>query len=161
MNRELKKTKPADDPIGLEGLLHYRVQRLASKMSLITTRDVLAGSGVHIGEWRLICLLAENGPLKHAAISQKLALDRGRTSRLLQAAEKKRLVKRTSNPLDGRSSFFQLTDGSVDIIERLWPVAGAVADDFHKLYTDAELELLNRLLDRAITYSNARVAASK
>ncbi len=147
--------------MALEKLLHYRVQRLASKMTLITSREVLAGSGVHIGEWRLICLLKEHGQANHTAISQKLALDPGRTSKLLKAAERKELVRRTSDPTDGRASIFELTDSGFEVFDRLWPLAKNVADDFHSQFGIQELELLNSMLDRAIKYANERAKSDR
>ena len=147
--------------MALEKLLHYRVQRLASKMTLITSREVLAGSGVHIGEWRLICLLKEHGQANHTAISQKLALDPGRTSKLLKAAERKELVRRTSDPTDGRASIFELTDNGVEVFDRLWPLANSVADDFHSQFGIRELEQLNSMLDRAIKYANERINSDR
>ena len=145
----------------LEKLLHYRVQRLASKMTLITSREVLAGSGVHIGEWRLICLLKENGQANHTAISQKLALDPGRTSKLLKAAERKEFVRRTSDPSDGRASIFELTDSGFEVFDQLWPLANSVADDFHSQFGVRELEQLNSMLDRAIKYANERIQSDR
>lgn len=143
--------------MNLEKLLHYKVQRLASKMALITSREVLAGSGVHIGEWRLLCLLSEHGQANHTTISQLLALDPGRTSKLLKAAENKALVQRTSDPLDGRASIFKLTDKAVEILDRLWPLANDVADDFHNQFEPQELERLTSMLDKAIAYANRRI----
>jgi len=143
--------------MNLEKVLHYRVQRLASKMTLITSREVLAGSGVHVGEWRLLCLLKENGQANHTTISQKLALDPGRTSKLLKATERKELVRRTSDPTDGRASFFELTNNGTDIIDRLWPIANGVANDFHSQFSSDDLMHLNRMLDKAIGYANDRI----
>lgn len=142
----------------LEDLLHYRVQRLASKMSLITSREVLRGSGVHVGEWRLICLLAKSGSLKHSDISRTLALDPGRTSRLLQATERKGLTIRKTDPSDGRSSIFYPTSRAIDVFDRLWPQACKIADDFHGTFSKQELEQLNQYLDRAIGLANSKTA---
>lgn len=154
--------KPDVEPsMEIEKLLHYRVQRLASKMTLITSREVLAGTGVHIGEWRLLCLLRENGQTNHTTVSQKLALDPGRTSRLLKAVEHKELVRRTNDPTDGRASIFELTDRGFEILDRLWPLANGVADDFHRQFGIRELEQLNSMLDRAITYANERIQSDR
>ena len=150
-----------DSSMELEKLLHYRVQRLASKMTLITSREVLAGSGVHIGEWRLLCLLKENGQTNHTTVSQKLALDPGRTSRLLKAAEKKELVRRNSDPTDGRASIFELTDRGFEVFDRLWPLAKSVADDFHSQFGIQELEQLISMLDRAIKFANERAKSDR
>lgn len=146
-----------EQPMQLEKLLHYRVQRLASKMTLITTREVLAGTGVHIGEWRLICLLREHGKANHTAISRRLGLDPGRTSKLLKAAERKELVQRSGDPSDGRASFFALTPKAENYLQQHWPLASTISDDFLSLYSPSELESLNILLDRAILYADRRL----
>lgn len=156
MDKKVDDTE-TEPSMNLEKLLHYRVQRLASKMELITSREVLAGSGVHVGEWRLLCLLREFGHANHTDISQKLALDPGRTSKLLKAAERKGFVHRSSDPTDGRASIFRLTESAVELLDRLWPMANDVADDFHSQFELHELEQLNVLLDRAIVYANERI----
>ena len=156
-----QNTDSIEQTMELEKLLHYRVQRLASKMALITSREVLAGSGIHIGEWRLICLLNEHGEANHSRISQRLALDPGRTSRLLKAAEKKGLVRRTTDPTDGRASIFELTPHSIEALGRLWPLANAVASDFHRQFAADELEQLNTMLDKAIAYANLRLEKAR
>ena len=157
MDQEVQITEADSKNFALEDLLHYRVQRLASKMSLITSREVLASSGVHVGEWRLICLLAKNGSLNHSVVSRRLALDLGRTSRLLKAAEKKGLVTRRSDPSDGRASIFEPTAKALEVFSRLWPVACGIADKFHDQFSNDELEQLNRFLDRAIAFANSRI----
>jgi len=155
---QLATKAETDSSMDLEKLLNYRVQRLAAKMTLITSREVLAGSGVHIGEWRLLCLLQEYGQANHTTISQKLPLDPGRTSRLLKAAERKGLVRRASEPKDGRASIFALSASAIEIHEKLWPRANGVAEDFHNEFEVRELEQLNELLDRAIAYANKRIS---
>lgn len=146
-----------EQPMQLEELLHYRIQRLASKMTLITTREVLAGTDVHIGEWRLLCLLREYGKANHTTVSRKLALDPGRTSKLLKAAERKGLVKRSNDPLDGRASIFALTNEAKEFLRKFWPLAERVSGEFISLFDDAELDQLNSLLDRAILHANERL----
>lgn len=140
--------------VDLDSLLNFRIQRLASKMTLITTREVLSGTGVNISEWRLICRLAQSGPLNLTALSRMIGLDPGSTSRLLKSAEEKNLVRRERDPNDGRAAIFHLTDFAARKFEAIWPQAAAVADGFHAQYSIEERELLNRLLDRAIGHAN-------
>lgn len=143
--------------LGLEDLLNFRVQRLASKMTLLTTRDVLKRHRLGISEWRLICRLVETGPQKPTAISQMLGLDLGRTSRLLKAAEKGGLISKEPDPKDGRSFDIHLMGRARLIFDEVWPVACSVADEFRNLYSTDELEQLNDLLDRSIDYANSRL----
>lgn|GEM_PF-3759175 len=159
MQNRMLKTRGDAASLGLEDLLNFRVQRLASKMTLLTTREVLAGTGVHIAEWRVICRLIENGPLKLTELSQMLGLDPGHTSRLLKAAETKGLVRRERDPSDGRASFFHPTPKSRNVFDDAWPRACQSADAFHDLYTDDERDELKRLLDRAIRYANESLYA--
>ena len=143
--------------LGLESLMNYRVQRLASKMTLVTTREVLRGFGINIAEWRVIARLTQEGPQKMTAISRMLGLDAGRASRLLKAVESKGLVRRESDPEDGRASIFHLTRRSEELFEHVWPHASRLADSFHALYTDEERETLYELLDRATNFANERL----
>ena len=145
------------EPLGLDELLNIRVQRLASRMTLVTTRQILRNTGVTIGEWRVITRLVENGPLKLAELSRMLGLDPGPMSRLMKAAELKGIVSRTENPRDGRSSLFHLTDFSRQVFVETWPKAQSVIEEFHQLYTAEELELLNAFLERAIGRANEKL----
>lgn len=147
----------ANRSLGLENLLNYRVQRLASKMTLIMTREVLKGTGINIAEWRVLTRLVQEGPLKMTALSRMLGLDAGRASRLLKAVESKGLVHRESDPEDGRASIFHLTERSEALFEQIWPEAQNAADEFHALYTEQERQVLNDLLDRAIGFANDRL----
>lgn len=150
MNKENQPPRVERQALGLEDLLNYRVQRLASQMSLKTAREVLQGSGIHIAEWRVICTLTQNGPSNVTQISRQLVLDPGRTSRLLKASETKGLVKRKPDPKDGRASIFSLTPESRELFETAWPKARAVASEFDRLFTDEERTLFVQFLDRSI-----------
>ncbi|UWR13395.1 MarR family winged helix-turn-helix transcriptional regulator [Sulfitobacter mediterraneus] len=143
--------------LGLESLLNYRVQRLASKMTLMTTREVLKGSGVNIAEWRVIARLMQEGPQNMTAISRMLGLDGGRASRLMKAVETKGWVKREADPEDGRVSIFHLTEKAVEVFSDLWPKAERSAQEFHTLYSPQELATLYDLLDRAIETANRKL----
>lgn len=136
--------------LGLDSMLNYRVQHLASKMALKTSREVLDGTGIHIAEWRMICTLTENGPSNVTQISRQLVLDPGRTSRLLKASEAKGLIKRTPDPKDRRAAIFTLTDKSTELFKQAWPKARSVADEFDRLFTAEERALFVQFLDRSI-----------
>lgn len=155
------KKNPANsitsNAIRLEDLLQYRVHRLTSKMALLTSRQLLDGSGLLVSEWRLICNLVETRELNMMAISRKLCLDPGPTSRLLKSAEKKNLVTRKSDPRDGRASIFRLTSAARRIHGEIWPQAQMLGEEFLKQFTQEECEILNNLLDRAIDYADSRL----
>lgn len=157
MTQPAPNTTFTPEPLNLEALLNFRIQRLASKMTLLTSREVLAGSGVNIAEWRVICRLMENGPLNLTAISRMLGLDPGRTSRLLKATENKGFIRRRPDPEDGRASIFHLTQDGRQVFDLVWPKACDSADAFHDLYSADEHAKLNALLDRAIAYANAQL----
>lgn len=141
----------------MEDFLNVRVQRLASKMSLLTTREVLAESGITLSEWRMIARLHEHGPLTLTTLGRYVGMDLGPVSRLASSAEKKGLLLRRDNPKDKRSSLFELTTKSKDLHAEIWPKACSVAASFNDAFTEAELENLHSLLQRAIGHANARL----
>ena len=153
MDTKTKIPEPETQPSALENMLNYRVQRLASKMALKTSREVLQGTGIHIAEWRLTCTLMENGPSNVTQISRQLVLDQGRTSRLLKAAEAKGLVKRNPDPRDGRASIFSLTQKAIGIYEFGWPKALGVAAGFDELFSPEEREKFVEFLNRSIEHA--------
>lgn len=143
--------------LGLEGLLNYRIQRLASKMTLLTTREVLKKRGIGISEWRLICRLIDSGPQTPTVLAHMLGLDLGRTSRLLKSAETHGLVNRKADKSDRRSFTISLTPKGQLVFEDAWPDACAVAEEFRQLYSPEEAAVLDELLDRAIRHANDRL----
>ena len=150
MNKEDRSHRVECQALDLENLLNYRVQRLASQMALITAREVLHGTGIHIAEWRMICTLTQHGPSYVTQVSRQLVLDPGRTSRLMKASEAKGLVKRETDPKDGRASIFSLTPKSRELFETAWPKARAVASEFDQLFSDEERGVFVEFLDRSI-----------
>ena len=143
----------------LEDLLHRRVHRLAAKLALTTTREVLSGTGLSVNEWRLICHLAETPEMNLTAISRCLCLDPGPPSRLLKSAEEKRLVRRRIDRDDRRVSIFSVTPKARRQYEAIWPRALSIGKAFHGQFTDNELETLNRLIDRAADYADIRLGS--
>lgn len=156
-NSSLQEAGQNGQALGLESLLNFRVQRLASKMTLIMTREILKGFEINIAEWRVITRLVQEGPQKMTSLSRMLGLDAGRASRLLKAVESKGLVRRESDPEDGRASIFHLTVKSEKLFHQIWPLAQGAADEFHSLYSPEERAMLNDLLDRAIEFANSRL----
>ncbi len=150
-------TEIAERGLSLEDFLNVRIQRLASKMSLITTREVLVEADITVGEWRIIARLHEHGPLSLTTLSRRIGMDIGPVSRLTTKAERKGLVLRRENPRDRRSSLFEMTEKSKRFHAIIWPKACDVAVSFNQLFSDAELETLSVLLDRAIHHANDRL----
>ena len=147
--------KPDLQPdLALDQFLNVRIQRLASKMNLIATRQMLKGTGIGLKEWRTIVRLKSSGPLNMTAISRIIGMDPGPTSRMLKAAERKGLLLRRSDPSDGRAVVFDLTERGEAVYTRVWPIAQGVALGFDDLFSKDERRELFSLLDRALAHAN-------
>ncbi len=65
--------------------------------------------GLSIPQWRLICVLAEDGALTQAAIVTRTGMDKVTVSRAAQGLSKRRLVQRADHTSDGRSHLLSLS----------------------------------------------------
>lgn len=70
----------------------------------------LLQSGFSLAEARIIYELAQQQETSATEIGEKLNLDRGYLSRMLQAFQRKRLISRKIDPTDKRRSHLSLTD---------------------------------------------------
>ena len=65
--------------------------------------------GLSVPQWRLICVLAEDGGLTQGQIVARTVMDKVTVSRAAQGLLKRRLVGRSDHQADGRSHVLALT----------------------------------------------------
>ena len=83
---------------------------LGAKISLHAQRENARKLGLDMCEWRTLQILGRDGPSTVIAVADRIAMDRGGTSRAVARLEKRDLVYRKPGPNDRRKSIVGLTE---------------------------------------------------
>lgn len=134
-------------------LLNYRLNTLLASSGALTTRRCEGRFGITRREWRIVALLAIEGPLTPTALSERASLEPDRISRLFASLREKRLVTRAPDTEDRRRVRIELTTRGRDLYERMFPISvgihQAVLDVLSPLEMQALDDMLARLTERA------------
>ena len=79
--------------------------------------------GLTVPQWRLICVLAEDGGLTQVQIVARTVMDKVTVSRAAQGLVRRRLVARAENKTDGRSHMLALTPEGRGLHAEIAPLA--------------------------------------
>src|SRR5258708_10943300 len=79
-----------DSVLRLDGYLPYRLSVASNAVSRLIARAYEDRFGLTIPQWRLIAVLAEDGPLTQQAIGARTVLDKVTVSRTTQGMVKRR-----------------------------------------------------------------------
>lgn len=107
----------------LDDYLPYRLSVASNRVSRLIARAYEDRFGLSIPEWRLISVLAEDGPLTQQAIVARTAMDKVMVSRAAQGLTKRRLVVRSPNETDGRSHRLELSEAGARLYGEVAPLA--------------------------------------
>ena len=109
-----------DSALRLDGYLPYRLSVASNAVSRLIARAYEDRFGLTIPQWRLIAVLAEDGPLTQQAIGARTVMDKVTVSRATQGLVKRRLVQRAPHDADGRSHHLALgTNDIYDTVQRM------------------------------------------
>ena len=93
----------------LDGYLPYRLSVASNAVSGLIARAYEDRFGLSIPQWRLICVLAEDGGKTQREIVARTVMDKVTVSRAARELVGRRLATRSSNKADGRSHVLTLT----------------------------------------------------
>jgi DNA-binding MarR family transcriptional regulator len=82
---------------------------LGQKISLHAYRENARPLGLDMCEWRSLQILGRDGAATINGIADRIAMDRGGTSRAVSRLEKRGLIRRLADPSDRRRSQVELT----------------------------------------------------
>jgi DNA-binding MarR family transcriptional regulator len=137
-------TKPAAQDLG--GLL----QASSSRMSTLGDR-VLGALGVTTPQWKVLVVLARNGPSRLTQLVEALSHDQAALSRLVVRMEKSGLVERADDPADARAQIVRLTRKGTRAYQRcdveLRPIIGELSAALGPAGDEHLKVLLNRLIE--------------
>jgi DNA-binding MarR family transcriptional regulator len=132
----------------LDAYLPYRLSVASNAVSGLIARAYQDRFGLSIPQWRLICVLAEDGGMTQAQIVGRTVMDKVSVSRAAQGLLKRRLVDRSDHHADGRSHVLALTPEGRRLHAEIAPLALAYEAALIAGLTPEEAALMRRLLAR-------------
>jgi DNA-binding MarR family transcriptional regulator len=141
----------ADTGLRLDGYLPYRLSVASNAVSGLIARAYEDRFGLTVPQWRLLCVLAEDGGLSQVQIVARTVMDKVTVSRAAQGLVKRRLVARSQNTSDGRSHVLDLTAEGRALHAEIAPLALAYEAALISGLSPEDVTLLKRLLVRLQT----------
>jgi DNA-binding MarR family transcriptional regulator len=135
-----------DSALRLDGYLPYRLSVASNAVSRLISRAYEDRFGLTIPQWRLIAVLAEDGPLTQQAIGARTVMDKVTVSRATQGLVKRRLVQRAPHDIDGRSHHVTLSKAGERLYTEISPVALEYEARLLEQFDPAAVEELKRVL---------------
>jgi len=138
----------------LQDYLPYRLSVAANAVSRLIADAYESKFGLSIAQWRLIAVLADEGPLTQQGLTVRTIMDKVTITRAASELQRRSLVRRLPNKADGRSHLLVLTPSGKRLYEEVAPLAleyeaQLLADiDHHQVL---QLETLLRHLESAAT----------
>ena len=132
----------------LDAYLPYRLSVASNAVSGLIARAYEDRFGLTVPQWRVICVLAEDGGLSQARIVARTVMDKVTVSRAAHGLAKRHLVDRTDNTADGRSHVLALTPAGRGLHAEIAPLALAYEAALISGLAPEDVKLLKRLLGR-------------
>jgi DNA-binding MarR family transcriptional regulator len=107
----------------LDDYLPYRLSVAANMVSRLIARAYEDRFGLTVPQWRLLAVLAQEGPLTQQRLCGRTVMDKVTVMRAAQGLLKRRLVKRSPNEHDGRSHRLVLLPAGERLYAEVAPVA--------------------------------------
>ena len=144
-----------DGQLQLDAYLPYRLSVASNAVSGLIARAYQDRFGLSIPQWRLVCVLAEDGELTQGQIVARTVMDKVTVSRAAQGLLKRRLVARSDHHADGRSHVLALTREGSSLYAEIAPMALAYEAALISGLSPDEVALLKRLLTRLQSAASA------
>jgi DNA-binding MarR family transcriptional regulator len=135
----------------LDAYLPYRLSVASNAVSGLIARAYQDRFGLSVPQWRLICVLAEDGGLTQGQIVARTMMDKVTVSRAAQGLLQRRLVARSDHHADGRSHVLALSAEGARLHAEISPLALAYEAALISGLAPDEVALLKRLLSRLQT----------
>ena len=136
----------SEGALRLDAYLPYRLSVASNAVSGLIARSYQDRFGLSVPQWRLICVLAEDGGLTQGQIVTRTVMDKVTVSRAAQGLVKRRLVRRSEHQADGRSHVLALTAEGAGLHAEIAPLALAYEAALIAGLAADEVALLKRLL---------------
>jgi len=132
----------------LQEYLPYRLSVAANVVSRLIARAYEDRFGLKIPQWRLVAVLADEGPLTQQALCGRTVMDKVTVTRAARALVRRGWVRRLPNRRDRRSHRLALTRSGERVYREIVPMALAYEARLLRGVARADIVRLNRLLER-------------
>jgi len=132
----------------LDAYLPYRLSVASNAVSGLIARAYQDRFGLGVPQWRLICVLAEDGSMTQGQLVARTVMDKVTVSRAAQGLLKRHLVSRSDHHADGRSHVLQLSPQGERLHAEIAPLALAYEQSLIAGLKPDEVDGLKRLLLR-------------
>lgn len=105
--------------------------------------------GLSIPEWRVMAVLGDVGGLTQRDLTRRTLMDKVAVNRACKGLEERALAERTPNESDGRSHLLDLTEAGRAMYSEIMPLARKMEQRLFEGFSEDELALFRKLLDRA------------
>jgi DNA-binding MarR family transcriptional regulator len=137
-----------DPGLKLDAYLPYRLSVASNAVSGLIARAYSDRFDLSIPQWRLICVLAEDGGMTQAQIVNRTFMDKVTVSRAAQSLLQRHFVDRSEHHADGRSHVLALTSKGRELHGEIAPLAMAYEAALIAGLTPEEVAMMRRLLLR-------------
>ncbi len=142
------RPEPAAAGLQLDAYLPYRLSVASNAVSRLIARAYEDRFGLSTPQWRLICVLAEDGPVNQSALVARTGMDKVTVSRAARGLARRHLLERSQNRRDGRSHVVALSLEGERLHAEVAPLALAYEAALICGLDPGEVALLRRLLMR-------------
>ena len=132
----------------LDAYLPYRLSVASNAISGLIARAYEDRFGLSVPQWRLICVLAEDGGTTQRGIVERTGMDKVTVSRAARGLSNRRLIERSDHHADGRSHVLDLSREGSRLHAEIAPLALAYEAALIAGLAPADVALLKRLLNR-------------
>lgn len=148
MNLQPPPEETSSPGLVLDAYLPYRLSTASNAVSRLIARAYDDRFGLTVPEWRVMCVLAEDGAAAQATVVARTVMDKVTVSRAAQGLVRRRLVRRSDHQADGRSHLLTLTPEGRRLHGEIAPLALAYEAALIAGLAPDEVALLKRLLGR-------------
>ncbi|MCB1397495.1 MAG: MarR family transcriptional regulator [Rhodobacter sp.] len=145
----------APETVDLDGHLPARLFTLSARISQHAQRANARPLGLDMCEWRVVQILGRDGASTINEAADRIAMDRGGTSRAISRLEKRGLIYRLPQDADRRRSRVDLTESGHALHEEVARFANAREQRLTRGLSAQERTLLAHLLARLETEAQA------
>jgi DNA-binding MarR family transcriptional regulator len=139
---------PRQAPLKLDEFLPYRLNVVASLVSLALSRIYVDRYGIGVPEWRILVTLGEFETMTAKAIGAHSHMHKTKVSRAVRLLERRKLLARRENHADRRETFLSLTPAGRAAYNDLAPGALEFARRLFETIAADDRPAFERAMDR-------------
>lgn len=141
------------DPNDFDQVLTARLRIVTAKLSAGAMRVYLNDHNLTLAQWSVLLIVATHGPIAMNEIGRAASMDKALVSRAAFDLSQRRLIKRVSDPDDGRKSILIVTPKGKSLYDQVRPLSIKRQQKILDMFDDNELATLDRIIHKLATFS--------